>query len=87
MGACPVCRAGFRGAAECPRCGADLGPLMALAARAWRQRQAAREALRDGDAARARDLAAKAQRLQTTQAGKALVAVTALMDHPAIGRL
>jgi hypothetical protein len=75
-GACPVCRAGFRGCAVCPRCGADLTALMSLAVRAWRCREKARERLAEEDWARARALAAEAQRLQDTAAGRALVRVT-----------
>ena len=75
MTACPVCRAGFRGVATCPRCGADLAPLMKLAVRAWRLRQSAREALAGGDFDRARGLAASAQRLHSTGTGAALAAV------------
>lgn len=77
MSGCPVCRAAFRGVAECPRCGADLAPLMALAARAYRLRQCARQALQAGDFAAARDLAEQAQRLESTSAGRALLAVAA----------
>jgi hypothetical protein len=43
---CPVCLARFRGTRECSRCGADLTMVMKLAARAWRLREAAREAIR-----------------------------------------
>ena len=47
--ACPVCKARFRGEAECLRCGADLTPLMLLSAHAYWLRQAARRALETGD--------------------------------------
>lgn len=77
MSGCPVCRAAFRGVAECPRCGADLAPLMALAARAYRLRQSARQALQAGDFAAARGLAEQAQLLEATSAGRALLAVAA----------
>ena len=75
MSGCPVCRAGFRGTAECPRCGADLTDLMSLAVRAWRLREAAREALAAEDWVSARELAGGAQRLHDTPAGRALLAV------------
>ena len=76
MSGCPVCRAGFRGTAVCPRCGADLTDLMSLAVRAWRSRESAREALAAEDWVSARELASGAQRLHDTPAGRALLAVT-----------
>ena len=45
---CPVCQARFRGSRLCSRCGADLGPLMIVAVRAWRLREEARDALARG---------------------------------------
>jgi len=79
VSACPVCRAGFRGATVCTRCGADLAPLMSLAVRAWRARESAREALAAEDWPSARDLAGQAQRLHDTPAGRALSIVARLM--------
>ena len=76
MSGCPVCQAGFRGTAVCPRCGADLTDLMSLAVRAWRSRESAREALAAQDWASARELASGAQRMHDTPAGRALRAVT-----------
>ena len=73
---CPVCQARFRGSTECSRCGADLGTIMGLAAGAWHMRQAARQAIADGDAARARALAAQAQEVCRTQAGRDLELVS-----------
>ena len=61
---------------DVPRCGADLAPLMAVAARAWRCRQAARQALSAGDLDSALRLAEEAQSLQHTPAGRALSAVS-----------
>jgi len=72
---CPVCRARFRGARVCSRCGADLTVVMTLAASAWRMRQAARAALAAGDMALARDLAAESQRICDTPAGRKLAAL------------
>jgi len=72
---CPACRARFRGARECGRCGADLAPLMRLQARAWRAREDARRAIEAGDAARAHELAALAQGLCATRTGARLLAV------------
>lgn len=77
MSACPVCRAGFRGVSICPRCGADLAPLMTLESRAWHLRQSARQALAAGDFARAHQLSTEAQQVHATPPGAALVAVAA----------
>jgi hypothetical protein len=73
---CPVCQARFRGSSECSRCGADLGTIMSLAAGAWRIREAAREAIAEGDLARAHALAAQAQEICRTQAGRDLELVS-----------
>ena len=73
---CPVCQARFRGSAECSRCGADLGTIMGLAAGAWRMREAARDALAQGDFTRARALASKAQEICRTPAGRDLEMVS-----------
>jgi hypothetical protein len=73
---CPVCHARFRGATECSRCGADLGMIMGLAAGAWRLREAARQAIAEGDATRARALASQAQEICRTQAGRDLEMVS-----------
>jgi hypothetical protein len=72
---CPVCRARFRGASECSRCGADLTRVMTLAASAWRMRQAARQALAAGEFARTRDLASRAQQICYTTGGGKLEAL------------
>jgi hypothetical protein len=69
---CPVCQARFRGSAECSRCGADLGTIMGLAAAAWRMREAARRAIAGGDLIRAHALAAQAQEICRTPAGRDL---------------
>lgn len=69
---CPVCRARFRGASLCSRCGADLTAVMTLAAAAWRSRQAARQALAAGEFARARELASQAGQVCSTPSGAAL---------------
>ena len=69
---CPVCQARFRGPSICPRCGADLEPLMLLAVKAWQLRQAARQALGAGDADRALQLTTEAQRVQGSERGEAL---------------
>ena len=74
---CPVCRARFRGARGCSRCGADLTMVMSLAASAWRIRLAARQALAGGEFARTRYLASAAQQICCTPAGRRLEALSA----------
>uniref|UniRef100_Q01SX3 Uncharacterized protein n=1 Tax=Solibacter usitatus (strain Ellin6076) TaxID=234267 RepID=Q01SX3_SOLUE len=69
---CPVCRARFRGASLCSRCGADLTVVMTLAAAAWRLRQAARQALAADEFVRVRELAAQAQQVCATPSGMSL---------------
>ena len=81
---CPVCRARFRGSAQCSRCGADLGAPMLLAAHAYALRQTARQALRRGDCASALAAAQTAQRLHSTVEGRLLsVLCAATADHRA----
>lgn len=80
--ACPVCQARFRGSSECSRCGADLKPIMTVAAQAWRLRELAREAIFQGDAERARELAAGAQQLcRTVQGGRIEALSQWLIEH------
>lgn len=74
---CPVCRARFRGAETCSRCGADLGPLLVLTAHAYRLRQRAREHLCQGDFPQALACAEEAERLRSTPHGALLRAVCA----------
>ncbi len=69
---CPVCGAGFRATRSCSRCGADLTPLMALAAESWRLRERGRRALQAGDFDSGLDLASAAQRLHATESGRNL---------------
>ena len=78
-GRCPVCQARFRGAIMCPRCGADLLPLMQLAMEAWRLRSAARAALSAGEVEQALTLAEQAQAVQRTPAGEGLRTVGELL--------
>jgi hypothetical protein len=73
---CPVCQARFRGSAECSRCGADLAPIMGLVVSAWRLRDAARQAIAEGDMVQARALAGQAQELCGTPAGRDLEIVS-----------
>lgn len=77
---CPVCGARFRGAAVCSRCGADLTVLMRLQVRAFRLREAARQAILTGRPDRARALAAQAQRIQRTPAGRRLEQLGAWLE-------
>jgi len=70
---CPTCRARFRGTRTCSRCGADLGLVMRLEARAWRLREAAREALLAGRPEDAARRAAAAQRVRRTERGEGLL--------------
>ena len=69
---CPACGVRFRSVMECPRCGADLGPLMSLAARAYLLRLDARRRLQEGEPARAARLAESAQSLMATPSGRGL---------------
>ena len=82
---CPACRAPWRAAVICPRCGADLGPLMRLAARAWALREAARVALLAGDAAAALALARAAYGLERTPRAQRLLALALVAGGDAAG--
>lgn len=75
---CPVCKARFRGDAQCSRCSADLTALMLLAAHAYTLRQAARQALKSGDAQTALASARAAQGLHSTAEGRLLQFACAL---------
>ena len=79
VGRCPVCTARFRGTSTCSRCGADLTPLMHLAAEAYRLRRAARQAILSGDFARASFLSRRAEELCSTAAGRKLSLLTAVL--------
>ncbi|NLT69317.1 MAG: hypothetical protein GXX91_01320 [Verrucomicrobiaceae bacterium] len=83
--ACPVCRARFRGSIQCPRCAADLQPLMLLAVRAWQLRSAARQALREGRFDLAAELARQAEGLRHTPEGVQLADVAQLAHLPGEG--
>ncbi len=73
---CPACRAAWRAVAICPRCGADLTPLMRLAARAWALREAARTALLSGEGATALAAARAAYALERTPSARRLLALS-----------
>lgn len=76
-GRCPVCQARFRGVSICARCGADLTPLMLLAAHAYSLRRSARRSLRAGDAQNALAAAKAAQKLHAVPQGGILEMVCA----------
>jgi predicted amidophosphoribosyltransferase len=69
---CPVCRARFRATRLCSRCGADLTPIMLIAAKAWQLRETARQSLSAGEFGRAYEQALDAQNLQFTERGESL---------------
>lgn len=71
--ACPACRARFRGAARCSRCGADLTALMRLAVEAHRARAEARGNLAEGDYSLAAARASAAQERCATPQGARLL--------------
>jgi hypothetical protein len=77
---CPTCRAPWREAPECPRCGSDLAPLMHVAAAAFHHRTAATEALTAGRWSEALHHAMEANRLHQTERGDALVLVARLVQ-------
>ena len=76
---CPVCKAAFREAVQCPRCGADLRPLMEMIAAGWRLRQQARRALGAGEAGRGLALAQAAAVTHETTAARDLVRLASLL--------
>jgi hypothetical protein len=67
-----VCQASFRGTRLCSRCGVDLGPLMAIAIKAWQRRRNARQAIATSDYVRAIELVDEADAFQGTPRGRAL---------------
>ena len=77
---CPVCGAAFRQTMNCPRCGADLGPLMTLLAHAWSARRRSRQALRDGDYALAVRSAQAAEELSSTSTSRDLVGLARVLQ-------
>jgi predicted amidophosphoribosyltransferase len=84
---CPACRAPWRGAVSCPRCGADLGPLMRLVCRAWALRESARTALLAGDAAAALGPARAAYDLERTPRAHHLLALALIATGDAAAAL
>ncbi len=82
---CPACRAPWRAEATCPRCGADLAPLMHLAARAWALRETAREALLAGEGAAALRLARAAYALERAPGAQRLLALAMIATGDAAG--
>ena len=82
---CPACRTPWRAALLCPRCGADLGPLMRLAGRAWVLREAARTALLAGDNVAALAHARAAYALERTPQAQRLLALALVAIGDAAG--
>ena len=82
---CPACRAPWRAVATCPRCGADLAPVMRLAVRAWALREAARAALRAGGAAEALAKARAAYALEQTPRASRVLALALIAGGDAVG--
>jgi hypothetical protein len=79
---CPVCKARFRESRICSRCGADLSPLMEIAAQAFAAYQNGVLALANGHFAKASQLAEKAALLHNTAATHNLTLLTKwLIDH------
>lgn len=75
---CPTCSSPFRRTRICPRCGSDLGEFMTLIVAATRLRNAARQALQDGDARDAVERASASLELHATPAGLELLAMARL---------
>ena len=69
---CPVCRARFRENRQCPRCGADLKPLMTLVLKNNIACEDARTAILNGNYKAALTLASAAQTLYRTERSKRL---------------
>lgn len=76
---CPACQAGFRRSLKCPRCGADLEPLMRLTLDAYLLREAARDRIREHDYDDALNLVEQAQQLQQTSEGRSLLQVLTVL--------
>jgi hypothetical protein len=72
---CPTCGAGFRGGAECGRCGTDLRALSAVLLAAREEREAARRALLAGDGEDALRRARRSLELQDVAGGRRLLAL------------
>jgi len=76
---CPTCRAHWREAPECARCGSDLAPLMRVAATAFHHRIAAVEALTAGRWSEAAHHANEANQLHRTERGDGLLLLARLV--------
>lgn len=72
MERCPLCNARVKGNSDCPRCRADLGPLLALKSQSDVLCRQAVKALDAGDPDRAKDLALQAASCQATPFALAL---------------
>jgi predicted amidophosphoribosyltransferase len=79
---CPTCRAPWRQAVLCSRCGSDLSDLMQVAMRAWEFRQAARQLVCEGtQPTEAVRLARAACQLQATPQARQLLALALLANQ------
>ncbi len=76
---CPVCKAGFRGQTQCPRCSADLSRLMWIVVRATELRRQARQALHQGQYQRACYLSGQALQFHATVMGQRLFDISRIM--------
>ena len=72
MERCPLCNARFKGDSTCPRCRADLAPLLTLESQSDVLCRQAVMALGADDAGRAKDLALRAVSCQATPFALAL---------------
>ena len=72
---CPVCKASFRGANLCLRCGVTLDPILRIAAEASALRAKAATLLRYGHFEEARQAATRAQRYDATETGRDLLSL------------
>ena len=80
MDRCPTCAVRYRGGEVCHRCGTQLGRVLALEAEGCRKVAAAREALRRGDGATARQLAQRACVVHQTPEALRALALAALLE-------
>jgi hypothetical protein len=76
--ACPTCGAGFRGGAECGRCGTDLRALSAILLAAREERELARRALLAGDGEEALRRVRRSLELHDVPAGRRLQVLSLL---------
>ena len=78
MESCPTCGARDRGGEACPRCGTELGEVLAVEAEGARWVASARAALRSGEGATAWARAARAHAVHRTPEALRVLALAAL---------